>query len=237
MNETTQHLLIKNLGAEKIVAQLQPFVSPRRQQRIEQVLNNRLQSIQIALEMPTDLHNAFAVIRSCEIFGILKIHIIAPDKLLSGIRPISKGAMDWVDIAFYPNIQDFLQEMQHQNYRLAGAIPRIAHHVDTVPIEEPVCLLLGNEHNGLSAIAQQACDWHYQIPMFGMTESLNLSVAAAISLYETTRRKRELLGQPGDLDNSYWKNYQAHYYMNSVSKRLVKALFKPIDIKREKHAK
>src|SRR6202521_1427186 len=108
MNENPQNLLINRCGPEHIIAKLNPYVSARRKQRIAEVLNNRLVSIQVALEMPADIHNAFAVIRSCEIFGVAKLHIIAPEKIVSGIRPISKGALDWVDIVFYQDIHDFL---------------------------------------------------------------------------------------------------------------------------------
>lgn len=226
MHKNSYQSLIKRYGAEKIIEQLQTYVSPRRRQRIEQVLQNRLLSIQVALEMPGDIHNAFAVIRSCEIFGVAKIHIIAPEKIVSGMRPISKGAMDWVDIAFYKNTPDFLEEMTRQNCRLAGALPHTPQSVSDIPLTEPVCLLLGNEHSGLSAAAKKACDEYFQIPMFGMTESLNLSVAAAISLYETTRRKRGILQNSGDLTPFSWKILQAQYYLNSVNARLVNALFR-----------
>lgn len=220
-----------NDKAGNIIAKLQPFVSTRRQQRIETVLDNRLISIQVALEMPADIHNAFAVIRSCEIFGIVKLHIIAPEKIVSGIRPISKGALDWVDIAFYKDTADFLATMAPQNFRLAGAIPNAAQTIQTIPVEEPLCLFLGNEHCGLSSIAKQACDWHYQIPMFGMTESLNLSVAAAISLYETTQRKRNSLQKTGDLTVEDRKKLQAQYFLNSVNGRLANALLREIPSK------
>lgn len=225
MNKSQQHLLIQRYGAEKIISQLQSYVSPRRQQRIEQVLDNRLQSIQVALEMPADIHNAFAVIRSAEIFGISKVHIIAPEKIVSGMRPISKGAMDWVDLAFYSNIHDFLAEMENQNCSLAGAIPFANQPVSAIPLNKPLCLLLGNECEGLSPTAKKACAWYYQIPMFGMTESLNLSVAAAISLYETTQRKRTLLQNSGDLTPFSRKILQAQYYINGIDTRLINALF------------
>lgn len=225
MTETTQNLLIKRYGAENIIAKIQAYVSPRRQQRIQAVLDNRLQSIQVALEMPADIHNAFAVIRSCEIFGIVKIHIIAPEKIVSGMRAISKGAMDWVEIIFYNEVREFLQEMQQHNFQLIGALPQAGVTVSNIPIDQPLCLMLGNEHSGLSSAAKQACNSYYQIPMFGMTESLNLSVAAAISLYETTQRKRNALQQSGDLMPFFRKKLQAHYYLNSVNSRLTNALF------------
>ncbi|MBS0351895.1 MAG: hypothetical protein JSR33_12090, partial [Proteobacteria bacterium] len=217
--------LIDLFGAKKVVELLRPFVSARRQLRIENVLNNRLESIEMALEMPSDIHNAFAVIRSCEIFGVTRLHIIAPEKLLNGIRPISKGALDWIDIQFYASTSEFLLNMQKKKIRLAGAIATQAISVNEIPINEPLCLLLGNELNGLSAAIKQACDWNYQIPMFGMTESLNLSVAAAISLYETSRRKRAQLQASGDLNPSEWSHYQACYYLNSVNRRLIKGVF------------
>jgi tRNA (guanosine-2'-O-)-methyltransferase len=229
MNENSQQhffKLIQQQGAEKILTDLQTYVSPRRQSRIEQVLNNRIESIQIALEMPADIHNAFAVIRSSEIFGITKVHIITPDINLSSIRPISKGAMDWVELVFYPSTQEFLKIMRAQNFRLACASLQATNTLDSVPIEGPLCLLLGSECSGLTPQAEQACDWRYQIPMFGMTESFNLSVAAAISLYETTRRKRSWLQKSGDLEPNSRQNLQAYYYLNSVNSRLINALFK-----------
>lgn len=225
MYQMNGNYIIKCLGADNITAQLKPYVSERRQQRIETVLDNRLLSIQVALEMPADIHNAFAVIRSCEIFGVAKIHIIAPEKMVDGMRQISKGAMDWVDIAFYQDINDFLAEISKQNYLLAGAAPTASQSVGSMSIEKPLCLLLGNEHSGLSPIAQQACHCFYQIPMFGMTESFNLSVAAAISLYDMTARRRAFLQTNGDLTPLNRKMLQAHYYFNSVNARLTQALF------------
>lgn len=220
-----QNSIIKRCGADHVLQKLKPFVSERRQQRIEETLNNRLISIQVAIESPWDCHNAFAVIRSCEIFGVAKIHIISPAGSVNGMRGISKGAMDWIDIVFYDYIQDFLCEAKNQDLRLIGAVPKADHPVETIPLSEPVCLIFGNENAGLSSAAKKACAYHYQIPMFGMTESLNLSVAAALSLYETTHRKREILGKPGDLTTVPRKNLQARYYLNSVNGKLVNALF------------
>lgn len=228
MKENSKNSLIQRHGSEQIIARLHPFISNRRQQRIEEVLNNRLLSIQVALEMPADIHNAFAVIRSCEIFGVAKVHIISPGKEITGIRAISKGALDWVEICFYEDFQQFFATMVTENCRLAGALPKAELHVNAIPLNEPVCLLLGNEHSGLSAQAKKACDWHFQIPMYGMTASLNLSVAAAISLYESTQRKRQLIQGQGDLSPNQRQEWQAYYYLNSVNKRLSQGLLKAV---------
>ena len=94
-----------------------------------------------------------------------------------------------------------------------------------VPVEKPLCIIIGNEQRGLSKSAQAACDIRYQIPMFGMSESLNLSVSAAISLYDTTSRKRQLLKCASDLTQDQQATLRAQYYLNSVSARLSEALF------------
>ena len=81
--------------------------------------------------------------------------------------------------------------------------------------------MVGNEHRGLSQACIDELDYPYTIPMCGMTESLNLSVSAAISLYDVAQRKRSTLSQPGDLNSSEFQQEQARYYLNSVNQRLL----------------
>ncbi len=226
MKQDLNNALLSRLGPEKITQLLAAHISERRKQRIEQVLNNRLVSIQLAMEMPGGLHNAFAAMRSCEIFGVIKLHFIAPQWETSTMRSISKGAMDWVDIAYYENIQNFLSAMKTANISIAAATPTASATLGVIPIEQSMCLLFGNERDGLSPTALAACDFQYQIPMYGMTKSLNVAVAAAISLFETTTRKRQFLQKSGDLSIESWQNLQAHYYLNSVNAKLIKALIK-----------
>lgn len=226
MKQDLNNILLERFGAEKIIDLLKTHIAERRQLRIEQVLNNRLVSVQLAIEMPGGLHNAFAAMRSCEIFGVFKIHFIAPHWEAATMRNISKGAMDWVDVAYYENINDFLSVIQSENICLAGAIPGASATLELLPIEQPICLLFGSEQYGLSPIAEAACDYHYQIPMFGMTKSLNVAVAAAISLYETTNRKRHNLQKNGDLSTENRRHLLANYYLNSVNPKLIAALIK-----------
>ena len=207
-----------------IIDKLAPYVTDRRKQRIEAVLDGRLQRIQLALESPTDMHNAMAAVRTCEALGVGTIHIISPEGEATGARTISQGAMFWVDIIIHNDLAAFLAFISEQNLQLGGAVMEEGLALHQVAIEQPLCLMLGNEQRGLSAAAKTACDFLYHIPMHGMSESLNLSVSAAISLYDTTSRKRQALQQNGDLSTAEKIQWRANYYLNSVNARLIDGL-------------
>ena len=108
---------------------------------------------------------------------------------------------------------------------LAGACVDATHMLDELPIDRPICLLFGNEHAGLSAAAQAACEVRFRIPIYGFAESYNLSVAAALSMHATSSRLRARLGADGDLDEAGRELERARYYYRSVDERHVRALF------------
>lgn len=226
MKQNPHQKVIQQYGADKIIELLQNYISEARKTKIENVLDQRLENIHLAIECPADIHNAFAAIRTGEIFGVPTVHIITPEVSIPTGKMISKGAIKWVEVFYYENIDNFFNNMATQGIQVAGALPKGKDTLSALPIHQPLCLLFGNENRGLSAEAQKLCDWHYQIPMYGMTASLNLSVAAAISLYETTRRKREFLQKNGELDIQHRKNLQARFYLNSVDPRIIKSLIR-----------
>jgi tRNA (guanosine-2'-O-)-methyltransferase len=225
MKAHNQHYL-KQHGAEHVIKSLEPFILPPRQQRIHDVLDRRLNSIQLAIESPLDINNALATVRSSECLGLSRVHIISPEPDIGGIHLITQGAFYWINILLYDTLDDFLSVMRKEGRLLAGATVNATTPLSTVPIEQPLCLILGNEQTGLSAAAQAACDFCYSIPMTGMSESLNLSVAAAISLYDTTQRKRHHLNANGDLPPTEHQYLKASYYLNSVNQRLIDQTFK-----------
>jgi tRNA C32,U32 (ribose-2'-O)-methylase TrmJ len=90
-------------------------------------------------------------------------------------------------------------------------------------------LLFGNEGVGLSQEAQAACDFRFRIPMVGMSESMNLSVSAALALYAVTRARREWLRANGDLEGARLLYERARYYARSVDRRLLDGLFQSAD--------
>lgn len=219
-----QNRLIEQHGALSIIEALEPFITERRKERIKIVLNSRLNSIQLAIESPSDINNALAAVRTCEALGISTIHIITPESDAGSMRTITQGAFYWTDIHFYSSLNEFLEHIKKQNSVLAGAVVDGETILSDISIEQPLCLFIGNEQRGLSEAARNACDILYRIPMVGMSESLNLSVSAAISLYDTTQRKRENLKTQSDLSIEQTQRLKARYYMNSVNGRLIENL-------------
>ena len=107
---------------------------------------------------------------------------------------------------------------------MAGACVDGDVDLEALPVHEPICLVFGNEHAGLSDAAKAAMDLRFSIAMHGFSESFNLSVSAAISLYSVTRRRRASLGCAGDLGVDARREMTARYYASSVDARLVRAV-------------
>ena len=116
--------------------------------------------------------------------------------------------------------------MKNEKRVIAGAIIHAEKKLSELKIDKPICILIGNEQRGLTHEAKNACDILFSIPMCGMVESLNLSVAAAISLFDLTQRKRMTLKNNTDLSITTEKKLRAKYYLNSVEARLAVNLFK-----------
>jgi len=222
--------IIDHFGAHKVIEALAPFVNEKRKKRIEKILLNRLGSIQLAIELPSNINNALAAVRSSEAFGISKIHIITPkNDTAFSIQSVTRGAFRWTEIIFHTTFKKFYRQIKAENYLLAGGVTDHTHtSLCQLPIENPLCILIGNERRGLSAAAKAECDLLYHIPIVGMSESLNLSVSAAISLYETSKRKRISIQCLGDLSLEARRKLKASYYMNSVNERLINTLFPKI---------
>ena len=226
MHSTDKQLLLQNQDPQRIIEALEPYITEPRKQRIEAVLARRLYNLQLAIESPCDINNALAAIRTCEALGISQVHIISPDSSASCAQSITQGAIYWVDIHFYDTLSDFLTYVKTNSFMLAGGSLKAKQTLSDVSIDKPLCIMVGNERCGLSKEALAACDILYKIPMVGMSESMNLSVSAAISLYDTSQRKRQALKADNDLTPQQSSRLKAKYYLQSVSSRLANALLK-----------
>lgn len=216
--------LVTEHGAQRVTQALAPFVTDARQRRIESVLAGRMGSVHIGVEAPSDPHNAAAVVRSAEAMGALGVHVIAAQGRALHARATTQGSFHWVQTHHHGDLAGFLAEIRRHGMRLYGGAMDGSVPVTRLAVDEPFCLLFGNEHRGLSPAARQACDVLFHVPMVGMSESLNLSVCAAISLYEVMRRRRQQ-GPLGDLDAEQRATLRACYYVGSVDERLVRGLF------------
>lgn len=175
---------------------LEQFVTPNRLARIKSVLAQRTRHITLVLEDIYQPHNASAVLRSCECFGIQDVHIIE-NRYQYEVNPdIVLGASKWLDLRQYnkadENTVSCLQNLKKKGYLLVATSP---HEEDftpaNLPLEKPVALLFGTEQEGLSPQALEMADAFLSIPMAGFTESFNISVSAAICLYEISSRLRK----------------------------------------------
>jgi tRNA (guanosine-2'-O-)-methyltransferase len=226
MNQSHKNRLLAQFGARSIIEALEPMISQERQTRIQSVLAGRLSSIHLAIEQPCDINNALAAIRSAEAMGIAQVHLIAPQADARLTQSITRGAVYWVDLSFYDDLNEFLVRARTLSLRLAAATPRASQVLAELPIDGPLCIMIGNEQRGLSKEAESAADLAYKIPMQGMSESFNLSVSAAISLYDLTQRKRASLGGQSDLTEAMHKDLLAAYYLNSTTLRIAEGVLR-----------
>jgi tRNA (guanosine-2'-O-)-methyltransferase len=208
-----------------IVDQLGEFVSEERRRRIEAVLAERVDSVQVAIERPYDPHNAAAVVRSAEAFGAGAVHVIAANERILRARKTTTGTHRWMETGHHDALPGFLEEIRARGMILAAACVDGTCVLQEVPVDRPLVLLFGNEHDGLSDAAKQAADVRFTAPMSGVAESLNLSVSAAVSLHSVLERRRAFMNRRGDLDDVEFARRRARWYLNSVDARLARGLF------------
>lgn len=191
--------LVDQYGAENLLAVLHSHFTERRQQLVKEQAKKRLSSVQVAMEAPCDLHNVLAASRSCEAFGLRTLHVVAPEGKRPRNRKTARGAHRWIEVRRHVDLTKFMHRTDPLPWRYAASSASAELTVEELPVDQPLCLLFGNEERGLSETALSQCHFTYRIPMSGMAESLNLSVSVALSAYEVAKRRRLYLNASGDL--------------------------------------
>lgn len=159
--------------------------------RIKKVMERRRQDLALVLENLSEEINISAILRTAEAFGIDKVFIIYQQQKKPKIsKGATSGAHKWLKINYYQSTQRCFNFLKKQGFKLIGAV---VNPEDKVLWEEEfvgkIAVVVGNEARGLSEKAQAMVDENIYLPMFGLTESLNVSVAAGIFLYELIRQK------------------------------------------------
>jgi len=166
----------------------------KRQERIRQVLRQRQPDLTVVLEDVHDPHNVAAVLRSCDAVGIGHVHLVydietPPSKRFA--RTTSASAAKWVETTMYPTIEACFDALRGQDLRiLATSLTDESVDLYSCDLTQPTAIVMGNEHRGLSRRAIERADATVKIPMMGMVESLNISVATAVVLFEALRQRR-----------------------------------------------
>ncbi|SFN35434.1 tRNA (guanosine-2'-O-)-methyltransferase [Paenimyroides ummariense] len=170
---------------------LEDFITENRKLKFNEVLENRTKHFCIAVEDVYQLHNTSAVMRSCEVFGIQDLHMIEQKFSKTIDKEIALGAEKWVDIHRHSSTQNCLDSLKNQGYQIVATTPHAdAHVLDDFDISKPSAIFFGTEKNGLSQEIMDQADAYIKIPMYGFTESLNISVSAAIVINNITNKLR-----------------------------------------------
>ena len=170
---------------------LENILTDSRKEKFLKVLQNRTKHFTIAVEDIFQMHNTSAVMRSCEVFGIQELHVIEQRYGKSIDKEIAMGAQKWVDIHTYESITNCVDTLKSKGYQIIATTPHDNDCLlDDFDISKPSALFFGTERDGLSAEILQRADGFLKIPMVGFTESLNISVSAAIIIQNLTNRLR-----------------------------------------------
>ena len=173
------------------LAFLENILTENRKERFQKVLGNRTKHFTIAVEDIFQMHNASAVMRSCEIFGIQELNVIEQRYGKSIDKEIAMGAQKWVDINRFETVTDCLKTLKENGYQIIATTPHENDCLlDNFDISKPSALFFGTERDGLSEEILKAADGFIKIPMVGFTESLNISVSAAIIIQNLMERLR-----------------------------------------------
>lgn len=172
---------------QAVLKELYTIITPNKQEMFDRIAADRTRYITVALENVYQEHNASAVLRSCDCFGIQELHVIEKDNQYKVQRDIALGAGRWVDLYNYdqgtqPSV-DCIQKLKAKGYKIVATTP----HTNDVTINEldlsqPIALVFGTERRGISPEIMEMADEFVKIPMYGFTESFNISVSVAITL-------------------------------------------------------
>lgn len=175
-----------------LIEHLESYLTENRRERFKKVLSQRTKHFTVATEDVYQLHNTSAVIRSCDVFGIQEVNIVEEQNTKRIDREIAMGAQKWVDLNRYHSVKSCIADLKQKGYQIVATTPHtndcVLHEFD---VTKKSCFFFGRETEGLSQEVLDAADCYLKIPMSGFTESLNISVSAAIILQHVTTKLKQ----------------------------------------------
>ncbi len=165
------------------------FSSERRLARMRSVLDKRLAHVAVAVEALYHRHNVSAVLRTVDSLGLHRVHLVAGH--FKAVRGASRGAEKWLELHHHPDPITAIRAIKASGYRVwAADIAENAVTPEQVPLDTPVCIWMGAELVGVHPDVIAECDGVVSVPMHGFSQSLNVSVAAALTLRPIAERAR-----------------------------------------------
>ncbi|KAJ8567106.1 hypothetical protein K7X08_019314 [Anisodus acutangulus] len=192
------------LSSSEILEALNPYIMDSRKERFRHAVKNRTYSVCLVVEGLSDFGNVSAAFRSADALGIQSVHVVACDssKRYRENRHVSMGAEKWLDIELWDSVHECFKVLKSRGYRIATT------HLgmDTVSVYDmdwscPTAIVVGNELRGISDEALESSDMHCSIPMKGMVDSFNVSVAAGLLMHHAVCDRTSRLGCHGDLNS------------------------------------
>ena len=176
---------------KELLAHLESYLTERRKGLFVKVLAERTRHFTVAVEDVYQLHNTSAVLRSCDVFGLQDVHVIEERLGKKMDREIAMGAQKWVDIHRYSTTKSCIETLRAQGYRIIATTPHEdSQYLHEFDVTQKAAFFFGKEREGLSEEVLSEADEFLKIPMVGFTESLNISVSAAITIQHATTQLR-----------------------------------------------
>ena len=181
---------------EELLKYLLQFVSENKRSLFDKIIRNRTRYITIVLEDIYQPHNASAILRTCDCFGVQDVHIIENDNEYNVNPDVALGSSKWLTLKKYnryeQNTEDCIRSLKSQGYTIVATTPHEDNCLlEELPVDNKIALLFGTEMRGLTSEAGNMADRYVKIPMYGFTESFNISVSAALSLFYLTGKIRK----------------------------------------------
>jgi tRNA (guanosine-2'-O-)-methyltransferase len=213
------------------------YLLPERKARIDEVVSRRTRTLTVVMEAFCDPQNVNAVLRTCDAFGIQEIHVVeGPMKGWDRNKKISQNADKWLDVTRWTSTRECLTALKARGYAVhvtwlgEGSVG-----LGDVDFSGPVALVFGNESRGVSDDALALADSRFAIPMRGFSQSLNVSVAAAVTLFRAVERREALRGRHGDLPEADAAALRERFYVLAVKQRSRIAKAEAVADRRARH--
>ncbi|XP_051215085.1 uncharacterized protein [Lolium perenne] len=202
--------------SQEVVEVLEPYILEPRRDRIRHAVKSRSYSVCLVVEGLSDFGNVSAAFRSADALGVQSVHVISceANKRYRDNRHVSMGAEKWLDIELWNSAAECFHALKKRGYRIASTcLGTDSVSVYDMDWSHPTAIVVGNETMGISDVALKLSDLHCCVPMKGMVDSFNVSVAAGILMHHAVCDRVSRLGQHSDLSPEENRILLAEFYL------------------------
>jgi len=202
---------------QKVISILRDHVRDERFERLQNAANHRMRGLTVVLESLYDPGNQGAVFRSSDAHGLTDVHVIKPENATKlHARNVSRGAEKWLNVHTYDDASTCIDQLKAQGFQIAVADLEAASPLRSLNFSKPTAVVFGSERFGVSERMREYADIRFQIPMHGFVQSLNISVAAAITLNVARQGRERALGAMTDLSTEERLRLIAYWMRSSI---------------------